>query len=107
MIKPGFGEINLGALAGAVVASIGGLFAIDVPAAILGKNLALLLSTPTVSVLCWLVNLPIGWIIGGQIGPRVRERFYTERSELIGGALGGLIPVIALVVWGWYLVTQT
>ena len=46
MRKPEFGEINLGALAGAVVASIGGLFAIDIAEAVSHRNAALLLSTP-------------------------------------------------------------
>ncbi len=106
MRKPAFGEINLGALAGAVVASIGGLFAIDIPNAIIGGSLTLLLSTPTLSVLCWLLNLPVGWIIGGQIGPRIGEKYASERAEMIGGALGGLIPVVLLVLWGWYMVTS-
>ncbi len=104
MRKPEFGEINLGALAGAVVASIGGLFAIDIAEAVINRNAALLLSTPTLSVLSWLVNLPLGWFIGGQIGPRLGERFHFQRAEIIGGAIGGLVPVIILALCGWYLV---
>lgn len=105
MRKPELGEINLGALAGAGVASIGGLFAVDIPAAVIERDLALLLSTPTLSVLCWLVGLPLGWFIGGQIGPRLGQAFNSQRAEIIGGAVGGLVPLIVLVWWGWYLVT--
>jgi hypothetical protein len=106
MRKPNLGEASLGALAGAVVASIGGLFAVDVPAAIIGRNAALLLSTPTLSVLCWLVNLPLGWLIGGQIGPRMGQYYRSQRAEVIGGVLGGLVPVILIMLWGWHLVTS-
>jgi hypothetical protein len=104
MRKPALGEINLGALAGAVVASIGGLFAIDIAEAVIHRNAALLLSTPTLSVICWLINLPLGWLIGGQVGPRLGARSNSQRAEIIGGAIGGLVPVIILALWGWYLV---
>jgi hypothetical protein len=103
MRKPALGEINLGALAGAAVASIGGLFAVDIPAAIIERDLALLLSTPTLSALCWLAGLPTGWFLGGQIGPRLGQWFNSQRAEIIGGVLGGLIPLAGLLWWGWYL----
>jgi len=104
MRRPPLGEANLGALAGAVVGAIGGLFAIGIGPAILGKSLALLFGTPILALMCWFVSGPIGWLIGGQVGPRIGERFNTQRAEVLGGALGGMVPVVLIALWGWYMV---
>jgi hypothetical protein len=106
MRRPPIGEYNMGALAGAVVGSIGGLFAIGVVRAILGKNIALLLSMPMLGLLSWLVCGLIGWFVGGQIGPRMGERYYSQQAELLGGAVGGLIPVLLVAVWAWHMSTR-
>ena len=103
MRKPSLGEYNLGAVAGAVVGSIGGLFVIGLVRAILGRNIALLLSAPILSFMSWLVCGTVGWLLGGQIGPRLGEKFYSERAEYLGGALGGLIPVLLVALWAWYM----
>jgi hypothetical protein len=100
-----WGESNLGAVAGAVTAAIGGLFAIGIAPAIIGRNPAMLFSTPMLGLLCWLVSGPVGWLIGGQLGPRVGQQFNNQRAEIIGGAIGGLIPVILIALWGWYMAT--
>ena len=71
MRRPGFGEANWGAMVGAVVGAIGGLFAIGIAHAIAGRNLALLVGTPVLSLVCCLLGGPIGWLIGGQTGPRL------------------------------------
>ncbi len=105
MRTPGFGEANLGALVGAVVGAIGGLFAVGIAPAIIGRNLALLFATPMIGLLCWLVSGPVGWLIGGQVGPRLGDKFMTQRAEIIGGFLGGLVPIITIALWGWYMVT--
>lgn len=102
--KPAWGEANLGALAGAVVAAIGGLFAVGIAPAIAGHNLALLFATPRLGLLCWLVSGPVGWLIGGQIGPRLGDKFDNERAGILGGALGGLIPVTLIALWAWYMI---
>ena len=104
MKRPPFGEANLGALSGAVVGAIGGLFAIGIGPAILGKSVALLFGTPILALVCWFVSGPIGWLIGGQVGPRVGQKFNTPRAELVGGAIGGLVPVVLIAIWGWYMV---
>ena len=88
-----------------MVGAIGGLFAVDVASAIIDKDPTRLISTPRLSLLCWIVSLPIGWLIGGQLGPRLRDALRSPLAEIIGGGLGGLVPVIALGLWGWYLVT--
>ena len=46
-----------------------------------------------------------GWFIGGQIGPRIGEPLNSRTAESIAGAFGGLVPVILLALWGWYMVT--
>lgn len=103
MRKPGFGEANLGALAGAVIGGIGGLFAIGIGPAIAGKNIRLLVGTPLLAIVSLLVCAPLGWLIGGQIGPRLGGKFNTQRAETIGGIIGGLVPVILVALWGWYM----
>jgi len=104
MRKPTFGEANPGALAGAVIGGIGGLFAIGLAPAILERKLSLLFSTPLLGLLCWLVSLPMGWILGGQLGPRLGDLLHSPRAEIIGGVLGGMVPVALVAFWGWYMV---
>lgn len=103
MLKPPLGEYNMGALAGAVVGSIGGLFAIGVVRAILGRNIALLLAMPLLGVVSFLVCGIAGWLAGGQIGPRLNEKYYSQRVEMLGGALGGVIPVLLVAAWALYM----
>jgi hypothetical protein len=93
----------MGALAGAVVGSIGGLFAIGVVRAILGRNLALLLATPLLGLISFLVCGVAGWLVGGQVGPRLSEKFYSQRVEILGGAMGGLVPVLLVAAWALYM----
>jgi hypothetical protein len=103
MLKTPLGEYNMGALAGAVVGSIGGLFAIGVVRAILGRNIALLLATPILGVVSFIVCGIAGWLAGGQIGPRLGEKYYSQRVEMLGGALGGVIPVLLVAAWALYM----
>ena len=106
MRKPSIGEFNLGALAGAVVGSIGGLFSVGLPPAILARNPALLFGTPILGLLSWLLSGLVGWFLGGQVGPRVAEKSESQQAELFGGALAGLIPVVCIALWSWYMVTH-
>ena len=103
MRKPGFGEASLGAVAGTTVAGIGGLFAIGIAAAIIKPDATLLFQTPVLSVISWLLSVPAGWLVGGQIGPRIGDRFRSTKVEVIAGGLGGLIPVVIVALAGWYL----
>ena len=103
MRKPPLGEYNFGALAGAVVGSIGGLFAIGAVRAILGRNPALLFSTPVLGLVSWAVCGILGWLLGGQIGPRVGEKYYSPRIELVAGGVSGLLPVLLVAGWAFYM----
>jgi hypothetical protein len=103
MRKLPLGEYNLGALAGAVVGSIGGLFAIGVVRALLGRNPALIFSMPILGMVSWLICGIGGWLAGGQIGPRLGEKYYSQRVEMLGGALGGLLPVMLVAAWALYM----
>ena len=106
MSKPPLGEFNLGALAGTIVGSIGGLFAIGAVRAILNGNPALLFATPILGLLSWVVCGVVGWFVGGQIGPRLGERYYSQRAEIFGGIFGGLLPVLLVALWAWYMSTR-
>jgi hypothetical protein len=103
MRKPPLGEFNLGALAGAIIGSIGGLFAIGAVRAVLERNIAELFGTPILGLLSWIVCGLVGWMLGGQIGPRLGEKYYSQRAEIAGGSIGGLIPVMLVVLWALYM----
>jgi hypothetical protein len=106
MRKPGFGETNLGAVMGAVVGSIGGLFAVGIVPAIIYKDITVLFRTPTLALMSWVGSIIGGWFVGGQIGPRVGARFKSQRAEMVGGAVGGLMPIAVIVAWSWYMMVR-
>lgn len=105
MQKLGPGEFNLGALTGAVVGSMGGLFAVGLARAIIGRQLALLFGTPILGLIGFLVSGGVGWLLGSQLGPFLGRRFHSQRLEIVGGAIGGLVPATLIALWGWYMVT--
>ncbi|HOX58715.1 MAG TPA: hypothetical protein P5205_16375 [Candidatus Paceibacterota bacterium] len=106
MNEPPQREYRLSALIGAIVGSIGGLFAIGLVRAFLWHNLALLFSTPILGLLSFFLCGAIGWVLGGQIGPRLGEKLNSRSAEMVGGAVGGLIPVLSLALWAWYITTH-
>jgi hypothetical protein len=95
----------MGALVGAIVGAIGGLFAVGIAPAVLSRDPTKLFSYPKIALICFLVSGTVAWILGGQIGPRLGELSNARRGEIIGGILGGLLPVAAIGWWGWYMVT--
>jgi hypothetical protein len=105
MQNPTIGESNLGALVGAVVGAIGGLFAVGIAPALITGHLARLFAYPKIGLICWLTSGAVGWLIGGQLGPRLGYKFNHTRAEVVGGVLGGLVPVVIIALWGWYMVT--
>ena len=113
---------SIGAMLGAVIACIGGLFVFDVVRAIaLWPNFRLLphfggqsheatqaalFQTPKLSLICSVVCLPLGWFIGGWVGSRLAGKFRSQRAEMIGGLIGGLVPLIVIGLWGWQKVNS-
>ena len=93
-------------MAGLVVGGIGGLFAIGVTRALILKDATELIGLRKLSLICWLISGLAGWIVGGQIGPRLGDLFDSEKAEIGGGAVGGLIPVLLIALWGWYMTTH-
>ena len=106
MRHPGIGEANLGAVAGAVVGAIGGLFAIGIGPALVARNPAHLFRYPLLSLICWLISGLLGWLLGGQVGPRLGEMLRNQRAEIITGGVAGLVPVVLIALWGWRMATQ-
>ena len=104
MRKPGFGEANLGATVGVVVGALGGLVAIAIPLAILRGDIKALSEARMFGVIGFFVCSTVGWFMGGQIGPRLEGIMSERNAGVVGGILGGLVPVAAFVLWGWYLV---
>ena len=105
MQRSPLGEANVGALVGAIVGSVGGLFAFGIVRAIVYHKLSLIFSTPSLGLICWLVSGPAGWLIGGQIGPLLAGAKQSLHVEAAGGALGGLVPVLLIGLLGWYVMT--
>jgi len=103
MRKPGFGETNLGAAVGAAVGSVGGLFAAGIVPAFVYRDITVLFRMPMISLISWIGSIACGWFIGGQIGPRLGQRYKSRRAEMIGGGLGGLIPIAAVMLSSWYV----
>jgi hypothetical protein len=103
-MKPGLGEANLGALVGAAVGATGGLFAVGTAPAIMARSLVSLFEHPMLGMVCMFISGPIGWLVGGQLGPRFGGRFDTQRAEITGGVLGGLVPVALIALWGWWYI---
>jgi hypothetical protein len=97
--KPGIGEANLGAVAGTVTGAIGGLLAVGLPLAIHGRDTTMLVNYRTLAVTGFLICVPLGWLLGGQIGPRCVRVFGDRHGEMIGGILGGLLPVSFIMAW--------
>jgi len=103
MKRPRFGESNLSALIGAIVGSVGGLFAVGLVPAIHTRDVAQFVATPVVSFVGWIIGGIVGWITGGQIGPRFETRLGERKANLLGGILGGLIPILSIAAWSWHM----
>jgi len=102
-MRDDFGRPNLGGMAGAVVGAIGGLFALGLIPAIMTRDVRVMFSTPLLNLFGWLISLPVGWLLGGLIGRPVGKWFQSERAEIVGGVIGGLVPVTLIALAGWYL----
>jgi hypothetical protein len=105
MKKTEWGEVNRGALAGLMVGSIGGMFALRLPGAMYYHDLVYLVNTPKLTLICFLLCSAGGWLLGGQIGPFFLNRYHKPQAEYVGGAVSGLLLVTAFLLVGWHFVT--
>lgn len=103
MRKLDLNEVGLGAVIGVAISGVGGLFAIQSVHAIMEGSARVLIETPKVTLLSWLICVPLGWFFGGVVGPRLGERFGSQKAEILAGAIGGLLPVLAIAALGWYI----
>ena len=93
-------------MSGAAVGSIGGLFALGVAPAVIARNPSFLVGMPILGLGSLVVCGILGWLIGGQIGPRIGDRLQSDKSEILCGGLSGLIPVIMVMMFGWYMAAR-
>ena len=88
MRGPRFGEASIGAVAGAVVGSIGGLFVLGIVRAIVARDITVMFGTPVFGFLSWLISLPAGWLGGG---PRLAVLAPFRIS----------VYLIPMICWAW------
>ena len=91
---------------GAVVGAMGGLFAVGIPWAIIKGDIKALSDARSFGVIGLVVSAPVGWFIGGQIGPRLENILSERNAGIVGGVIGGLVPVTGFILWGWFLVAR-
>jgi hypothetical protein len=91
------------ALAGAVVAGVGGLFAVGIPLALSCRDLSVVFRFPMVGMVCLCCSAPVGWAVGGRLGWWLGGRLRHPMVHWFGGACGGLLPVTLVLLVSWYL----
>ena len=104
--KPSFGQANLAALIALAVGSILGLFALGSIAAIVAREPQWLGVAPKANIFSFFACGTVGWLLGGQIGPRLEKLLGLRNGHIVGGIVGGLVPVAIVAGYGWYLATQ-
>jgi hypothetical protein len=106
MKEPSLGKENLGAVIGAVVGAVGGLVAITIPYALMTRNLQALSAARTFGLISFMVCTPIGWFLGGHLTHLLGKITNSKIAAVIGGTLGGVIPVTGFALWGYHLITR-
>ncbi len=106
MKEPSVGKENLGAVIGAVIGAIGGLFAITIPLAVLTGNLQALSMARKLGLIGFVISVPIGWFAGGYLSHALENVLNKKAAGIIGGIVGGLLPVAGIALYGWHLVSR-
>jgi putative Mn2+ efflux pump MntP len=106
MDGPSIGKENLGAVIGAVVGACGGLVAIAIPYAIMTRNLHDLSAARTFGIISFLICTPVGWFGGGYLTHYLERFMRPKAANIIGGFIGGLLPVTGVALYGWHLTTR-
>jgi len=104
--KPTFGQPNLAALIALAIGSILGLFALGSIPAVVAREPQFLAVAPTMNIISFFVCGIVGWLVGGQIGPRLEKPLGPRNGQITGGIIGGLVPAAIVAGYGWYLATQ-
>jgi len=98
---PRLGEGSLGAVIGTVTGAVGGLLAVGIPVAIVSGDIRMIAQFRTLAIVGVLLCAPLGWLVGGQLGPRLGMALRHRHAEIVGGLMGGLAPVLAMSYWAW------
>jgi hypothetical protein len=106
MNEPSVGKENLGAVIGAVVGAIGGLVAIAIPYAVLTRNFQNLSAARNFGLFSFVICTPIGWFAGGYLSHLLGKIMPAKPANIIGGVIGGLLPVTGVALYGWHLTTR-
>ena len=48
----------------------------------------------------------IGWLAGGYISHALAKILGVQKAGILGGLLGGLIPVTGFALWGFYMIMR-
>jgi hypothetical protein len=105
-MEPTFGKENLGAVIGAVIGAVGGLFAVTIPLAIMTGDVHALSVARKLGLIGFLISVPVGWFAGGSISHALEGKLSKKAAGIVGGSIGGLLPVLAIAGFGWYLVAR-
>jgi len=103
MRRPRIAEGSLGAVIGALVGFIGVSVAVVLPLAILTHKICALSAARSLGILGFLVSSPLGWFLGGQVGPRLAEKLGERKGRIFVGIVAGWVPITGFAAWGWYL----
>jgi hypothetical protein len=104
--EPSIGKENIGAVIGAVAGAIGGLVAIAIPYAIMTRNFQNLSSARTFGLISFAVCTPVGWFAGGYLTCFLEKFLRPKTAGIIGGIIGGLLPVTGVALYGWHMVAR-
>lgn len=106
MNEPSIGKENLGAVIGAVVGAVGGLVAIAIPYAVMTRNFQNLSAARTFGLVSFLICTPIGWFAGGYLSHFLERFLPVKAASIVGGIVGGLLPVTGVALYGWHLASK-
>lgn len=106
MNEPSVGKENLGAVLGAVLGAFGGLIAIAIPYAILTRNFQNLSVARNFGLISFVICTPFGWFAGGYLSHLLNKVLPLKPANILGGIIGGLLPVTGVALYGWYLTAR-
>ena len=104
--EPSIGKENLGAVIGAVTGAIGGLVAIAIPYAMMTRNIQNLSAARNFGLISFLICTPVGWFAGGYLTHFLERFMRPKTASIVGGGIGGLLPIAGVAMYGWHMVTR-